>query len=243
MSNEPVLGAATSAGILTLTLNRPVARNALNLALTEALMGELKRFDTDSSLRVMIITGTDPAFCAGLDLKDFSDPASPRERVSALLDEFPRRAKPVIGAINGPAMTGGLELALSCDFLIASERARFGDTHSKIGALAGGGMNSRLPHAVGLRWAKQMSFTCNPVEAATALRIGLVNEVVAHAQLLSRATELAAAIAAHDPELIGTVKRVLDHGAQQTLAEAIRLEHDTLAARKARGGMSWISAR
>lgn len=243
MSTEPVLCAASAAGILSLTLNRPAARNALNLALTDALLTQLESFDADSALRVMIITGTDPAFCAGLDLKDFSDPASPRERVAALLDEFPRRAKPVIGAINGPAMTGGLELALSCDFLIASERARFGDTHSKIGALAGGGMNSRLPHAVGLRWAKQMSFTCIPIESATALRIGLVNEVVAHTQLLPRAMELAAAIAAHDPELIGTVKRVLDHGAQQTLAEAIRLERDTLAARKARGGMSWTAAR
>ena len=243
MSTEFVLDATSAAGILTVTLNRPAARNALNLALTEALLAQLAAFDADSSMRVMIITGTDPAFCAGLDLKDFSDPASPRERVSALLDEFPRRAKPVIGAINGPAMTGGLELALSCDFLIASERARFGDTHSKIGALAGGGMNSRLPHAVGLRWAKQMSFTCIPIEADMALRIGLVNEVVAHAQLLERAMELAAAIAAHDPELIGTVKRVLDHGAQQTLAEAIRLERDTLAARKARGGMSWTAGR
>jgi len=243
MSNEPVLDVTSSARILTLTLNRPAARNALNLALTEALMTQLKVFDTDPSLRVMILTGADPAFCAGLDLKDFSDPASPRERVAALLDEFPRRAKPVIGAVNGAAMTGGLELALSCDFLIASERARFGDTHSKIGALAGGGMNSRLPHAVGLRWAKQLAFSCIPIDAETALRIGLVNEVVAHTRLLPRAMELAATIAAHDPELIGTVKGVLDQGAQQTLAEAIRLERDTLAARKARGAMNWNARR
>jgi enoyl-CoA hydratase len=235
----PLLYAERRNAILTLTLHRPDARNALNLELTRALVDEIRRFDADSTLRVMIVTGTDPAFCAGLDLREFSVPGSPRAEVGALISDFPLRRKPVIGAINGPAMTGGLELALGCDFLIASERARFGDTHTKVGALAGGGIGSRLPHAIGYRWAKQMSFTCQPIDAATALRIGLVNEVVAHDALLARAFELAQQIAAFDPELIATVKEVLDGGAQTTLAEAIQIERNALAARKARGEMSW----
>jgi enoyl-CoA hydratase len=136
-------------------------------------------------------------------------------------------------------MTGGLELALGCDFLIASERAKFGDTHSKIGALAGGGMSSRLPHAIGYRWAKQMSFTGEPIEAATALRIGLVNEVVPHDELLPRAMVLAEQIARYDPTLLATVKQVLDRGALGTLAESIHLEREALAARRLQGAARW----
>ena len=230
-----------SAGVMTLTLNRPAARNALNLSLVQALSAALKIFDADPNCRVMIVTGTDPAFCAGLDLKDFSAPDSPRGLVAALLDEFPRRAKPVIGAINGTAVTGGLELALGCDFLIASERARFGDTHSKIGALAGSGMNSRLPHAVGLRMAKQLIYSCVPIDAVTALRIGLINEVTPHEALLRRAREIAGSIAQNNPELIAIVKAVLDRGAEGTLEAAVELEREALRTRKARGAMSWKS--
>jgi enoyl-CoA hydratase len=238
MSSE-ALKADRAGTVLRLTLNRPQARNALNIDLTRALAAALGEFDVDNSLRVLVITGTDPAFCAGLDLKSFADPASPRSEVGALLTDVPRRAKPVIGAINGAAMTGGLELALGCDFLIASDRARFGDTHTKIGALAGGGMNSRLPHAVGYRWAKQLSFTCDPIDAATALRIGLVNEVVPHDQLLTRSMALAESIARHDPMLLVTVKQILERGSLSTLADNIFLEREALAARKARSEVRW----
>src|SRR5260370_10892005 len=137
--------------VMILTLDRPRARNALNLDLTRALRIHLAAFDVDASMRAMVLSATDPAFCAGLDLKDFSDANSPRGEVSALLSEFPHRHKPVIGAINGAAMTGGLELALGCDCLIASERAVFGDTHSKTGAPARGGLSSMTPHTIGYR--------------------------------------------------------------------------------------------
>ena len=225
--------------VLCLTLNRPQARNALDIELTRSLVGALRAFDEDDQLRVLVITGADPAFCAGLDLKSFADPASPRAEVGALLNDLPRRAKPVIGAINGAAMTGGLELALGCDFLIASDRATFGDTHAKIGALAGGGMSSRLPYAVGYRWAKQLSFSCEPTDAATAMRIGLVNEVVAHAALLERSMTLADQIARHDPQLLITVKQVLERGSQTTLADSIFLEREALAQRRTRGEIRW----
>ena len=237
--DSPSLKVEATGAVLCLTLNRPRARNALDIELTRAMLSALREFDENAALRVLVITAEDPAFCAGLDLKSFADPASPRSEVGALLNDLPRRAQPVIGAINGPAMTGGLELALGCDFLIASERAKFGDTHTKIGALAGGGMSSRLPHAIGYRWAKQMSFAGEPIDAATALRIGLVNEVVPHDGLLMRAMAIAQQIARHDPTLLDTVKQVLDRGSLGTLAESIHLEREALAARRIRGGAHW----
>ncbi len=233
------LGLERDDAVLTLTLNRPEARNALNLALTGALVDALRDFEADESLRVLIVTGADPAFCAGLDLNDFSAPDAPRARVAEMIDMWPRLSKPVIAAVNGAAVTGGLELAMGCDFIIASERARFADTHTKIGALAGGGMTARLPYIVGPRWAKQISLTSEPLDAATALRIGLVNEVVAHDQLMERVGALARTIASRRPDLVATVKRVIDQGALASLQEALRIEKAALAERKQNGGMAW----
>ncbi|TDN59262.1 enoyl-CoA hydratase [Paraburkholderia sp. BL10I2N1] len=243
MEQSDVLVAHREGGVLTLTLNRPHVRNALNLALTRALVDALTAFEADDSLRVLIVTGADPAFCAGLDLGDFAAPDAPRSEVAAMIDMWPRLSKPVIAACNGAAVTGGLELAMGCDFIIASERARFADTHTKIGALAGGGMTARLPYIVGPRWAKQISFTSDPVDAATALRIGLVNEVISHATLLDRARALATTIASRAPVLIGTVKRVIDTGALGSLGEALDLERAALAERKAQGPMAWQTDR
>jgi enoyl-CoA hydratase len=239
MSDESSLLVEVDGAVLSLTLNRPAARNALNISLTRALAQQLQRFADDPNLRVATLTGSDPAFCAGLDLKDFSATDSPRHEVAALIDSVPRLRKPIIAAVNGAAMTGGLELALGCDFIIASERARFGDTHTKIGALAGGGMTSRLPHTIGYRWSKQMSYTSIPVDAATALCIGLVNEIKPHDELQAYVRSLAQSIAAQNAELIGIVKQVMDAGAQSTLADALRLEKEALATRKAQGPMSW----
>ncbi|EEA03990.1 Enoyl-CoA hydratase/isomerase [Burkholderia sp. H160] len=238
-----LLGVQRDGAVLTLTLNRPEARNALNLALTEVLVDALHRFEADESLHVLIVTGADPAFCAGLDLNDFSAPDAPRARVAEMIDLWPRITKPVIAAVNGAAVTGGLELAMGCDFIIASERARFADTHTKIGALAGGGMTARLPYIVGPRWAKQISLTSDPIDAATALRIGLVNEVVSHDQLMERAASLAKTIASRRPDLVATVKRVIDQGALASLEEALRIEKAALAQRKQSGGMAWQAGK
>jgi enoyl-CoA hydratase len=234
-----LLGTTREDAVLTLTLNRPEARNALNLALTEALVEALRRFEADESLRVLIVTGADPAFCAGLDLNDFSAPDAPRARVAEMIEMWPRITKPVIAAVNGAAVTGGFELAMGCDFILASERARFADTHTKIGALAGGGMTARLPYIVGPRWAKQISLTSEPIDAATALRIGLVNEVVGHDQLMERAKAVAKTIASRRPDLLVTVKQVIDQGALATLQDALHIEKAALAERKQRGGMAW----
>ena len=239
MSKTQVLIVEKSDGVLTLRLNRPDARNALDIELTRALAAQLLEFEADPEVSVLVVTGSDPAFCAGLDLKDFSAPTSPRSEVAAMIDMWPRLTKPVIAAVNGPAYTGALEIALACDFIVASERAKFADTHTKIGALAGGGMTARLPNAVGMRWAKQMSFSGIPVDAQTALRIGLVNEVKLHDQLLPYVHELAKAIAVHDPELLTTVKRTIDCGALSTMAEGLYREREALNGRKARGSMTW----
>jgi enoyl-CoA hydratase len=114
--------------------------------------------------------------------------------------------KPIIGAVNGPAITGGLEIALGCDFLLASERARFGDSHARLGVFAGGGMTVLLAQAIGVRRARQLSYTGELISATEAHALGLVNAVVAHEELLPRAREVAAAIAANEPELIAAYK-------------------------------------
>jgi enoyl-CoA hydratase len=134
--------------------------------------------------------------------------------------------KPLIGAVNGPAVTGGLELALACDFLVASERARFGDTHARVGAMPGGGMTGLLPQAIGLRRAKEMSFTGNFLDAREAFARGLVNRVVPHEQLLATARAVAADIVGNDPVTVRALKRSYDQGSRLTLADCHALEQE-----------------
>jgi len=239
MSEEPCLITELSDGVLWLTLNRPKARNALNIELTRALAQQIARIDADDQVKVAVVTGTEPAFCAGLDLKDFLDASSPRHEVGAMINSVAYIRKPVIAAVNSPCMTGAFELALGCDFIIASEQAKFGDTHTKIGALAGGGLTARLPYRIGLAWAKQLSYTSLPVDAATALRIGIANEVKPHEELLPYVRTLAAVIASQNQELVGTVKRVLDAGSYSTLADAMRIEREALTIRKSKGDANW----
>ena len=226
-------------GVLVLAMNRPEARNALNLELVEAMADAIEEFSTSSRWRCGVLTGAPPAFCAGLDLKSFSSADSPRHKVTELISTLSALTKPMIAAVPGAAVTGGLELMLACDFAIAGPNARFGDTHARIGALSGGGMGSVLPRTVGPGWARQMMLTCAPVDAGIALRIGLVNELVEDERVVGRAVELAGMIAAHDPTLIGLAKGVIDQGFGKTLDEARTLERDTLARRKSGGAMTW----
>lgn len=228
-------------GVMLLTLDRPAQRNAIDMAMLEALAEAFDRFRGEAIWRAAVVTGRPPAFCAGLDLKTFSAPDAPRERVTALIQSIPRLDKPIVAAVNGAAYTGGLEMALGCDFILASEEARFADTHARIGALSGSGMGSRLPYAVGTRFARQMMLSCEPIDAATALRIGLANEVLPADLLIPRALDVASAIAAHDPDLIRIAKSVLDRGSETTLGDAIAIEADALARRKAEGAMSWTA--
>jgi enoyl-CoA hydratase/carnithine racemase len=201
--------------VRVLTLNRPGARNALSGELISALYAGLVAADDDPAVRAVVLTGADPAFCAGVDLKQASAEGAAyfaRYRDEDCIGQVGRMRKPVIGAVNGPAFTGGLEIALGCDFLLASERAVFADTHARVGVLPGGGMTARLPALVGQGWARRMSLTGDPVPAALAERIGLVTEVVAHDELRDRALALAAAAAEVAPEVLQPVKRMYVEG-------------------------------
>lgn len=201
-------------------LDRPESRNALTGAMVAALADAFFDADNDPDVAAVVMTGRDPAFCAGLDLKDlartYDDLAAAPRSEGANNGPHVRRGLipdttiPVIGAINGPAVTGGLELALGCDFLIASERATFADTHARVGVLPAGGMTIRLPQLVGVNRARQMSLTGNFVDAATASSWGLVNEVVPHADLVPRAIELGRDIAESDPSSIGELRSMYD---------------------------------
>ncbi|MGO8870217.1 MAG: enoyl-CoA hydratase [Acidimicrobiales bacterium] len=190
--------------VAVVVIDRPEARNALTGAMIASMTETFAASDADETVREVVLTGRDPAFCAGLDLGDLS---RTYDEVAATLSSgsvtgggsLPRAAKPLIAAVNGPAVTGGLELALGCDFLIASERATFADTHARVGVMPAGGMTIRLPQLVGINRARQMSLTGDFVDAATARDWGLVNEVVPHASLLNRAVGLAKAVARSTP--------------------------------------------
>ncbi|MEO1063299.1 MAG: enoyl-CoA hydratase-related protein, partial [Actinomycetota bacterium] len=154
------------------TLNRPEARNALNSEVLRAAPAEIARLDADETIEAIILTGADPAFCAGLDLKELGSTGANLGSSGAngrrpRRGPFAPRTTPLIGAVNGPAVTGGLEYALACDFLIASDRARFADTHARVGVMPGWGLTVLLPQAVGVRRARQMSVTGNYVDAET----------------------------------------------------------------------------
>ena len=198
MSADPVLLIETADRFRTLTLNRPRARNALSAELRRGFFGALADAEADDTVDVVIVTGADPVFCAGLDLKELGNTTE----LPDISPKWPAMRKPVIGAINGAAVTGGLELALYCDVLIASENARFADTHARVGLLPTWGLSVRLPQKVGIGMARRMSLTGDYLSAHDALRCGLVTEVVAHEDLLPAARRIAASIVGNNQKAV-----------------------------------------
>jgi len=211
--------------VAVVTLNRPERRNALSASLLTGLRAVIAELDPDPAVRAVVLTGADPAFCAGLDLTELGRSDSPLARAGSGA-VLPAMSKPLIGAVNGAAITGGLELALRCDFLVASERARFADTHARVGIMPGWGLTVELPAAVGLRRAREMSATGNFVDAHTALAWGLVNHVVPHDELVGFAAGLAADIASSDPLAVQEILATYRAGSQVTAGEALRIEAD-----------------
>jgi enoyl-CoA hydratase len=209
-------------GVAVVTLNRPGRRNALSAALLAGLRSLVAELDASPDVRAIVLTGADPAFCAGLDLTELGEPGSPLGAAGSG-PVLPPLSTLLIGAVNGAAVTGGLELALACDFLIASERARFADTHARVGIMPGWGLSYALPEAVGLRRARQMSATGNFVDARTALAWGLVNEVVPHAELLDVARRLAADTASNDAAAVQAI--FATYRSQVVGEEAVGIEH------------------
>ena len=233
---EPVVRYVEGDGVATITLDRPGARNALDAALVAELDAALSRAEEATTVAAIVLTGSDPAFCAGLDIKEFVELGRPPAGASDLILRVASLSKPTIGAINGPVMTGGLELALGLDVLIASERARFADTHAKVGILPGGGMTARLPRAVGQRLAMEMSLTGRVLDADEALRHGLVSRVVPHAELLATAVRIGATIAERDATVIRELKRLYRYSLDSTRGDALEHEVAERDARRARGG-------
>ncbi|MDC9003617.1 enoyl-CoA hydratase [Mycobacterium marinum] len=237
MTNE-ILLIDTAERVLTLTLNRPQSRNALSTALRDQFFAALAAAETDDDVDVIILTGADPVFCAGLDLKELGGQSA----LPDISPRWPALTKPVIGAINGAAVTGGLELALYCDILIASEQARFADTHARVGLLPTWGLSVRLPQKVGVGLARRMSLTGDYLSATDALRAGLVTEVVEHQQLLPAARQVAASIVGNNQNavraLLASYHRIDESSTAQglwleaTAAREFRTSGDDIAANR-----------
>jgi enoyl-CoA hydratase len=232
--------------VRVLTMNRPEARNALSPRLIGTLYAALREADDDASVRAVVLTGADPAFCAGVDLKEAQRLGSvyfEQFQNQSCIRQTGEMRTPIIAAINGAVFTGGLEMALGCDFLIASERAVFADTHARVGILPGGGMTARLPQLIGAAMARRLSMTGEVVDAAHAERIGLVTEVLRHDQLLARAVELADQIAEVPAPIMAGLKEIYVTGsaavtdpalaAEQAIAGAQTLDQEGLKDRYA----------
>jgi enoyl-CoA hydratase len=214
--------------VRTITIDRPEVKNALTKAMRDELCDLLAHAERDDAVRVVVLTGVDPVFTAGVDFKEASSAADPPASPSDLeFSNNPGRAlramsTPVLCAVNGACVSGGLEIALSATFVIASDRARFADTHARLGVVATWGLTALLPRAVGARKAAEMSITGNFVDADEALRIGLVNHVVPHDDLLPFTGRLAADVATTDA--VREVLRLYRRGDGMSLADALALE-------------------
>lgn len=212
--------------IAVIALNRPERRNAINQQLLIHLYDALDAVAARNDIRVAIITGNGPSFSAGLDLGAIGKENlfDPREDGSDLPDLIRACNKPLIAAVNGHAITGGFELALNCDFIIAAEDAQFCDTHARVGIHPGWGMTQLLQQTVGQRRAKQISFACQPIYAHTALAWGLVNEVLPKEHLLERAKTIAGQIVKADPHLLGVIKTLIENRNRTPLDQAFDQE-------------------
>ena len=206
--------------VAVIVLNRPEARNAMNAAMAGQTVEAIASCQDAGAI---VLTGSDPAFCAGLDLRDLG--VDRLLELPAFINAASDSQVPLVAAVNGPAVTGGLELALACDFIVASEHARFADTHLRVGVYPGPVL-VELPRRVGMAWAREMSMTGNFVDASTALRIGLANHVVPHDELRSFALGLAQAIAEQDRAMVRAMRHDWDATDRLPLPDAHRIHLD-----------------
>lgn len=232
-------------GVLLLRINRPEARNALNLEVRKALVAELAAATSDPSIHAVVITGNDKAFAAGADLREMRDlgPIEAMQRgTHKLWDEIAAFPKPLIAAVNGFALGGGCELALHCDIIIAGENARFGQPEVRVGILPGGSGTQRLVRAVGKYKAMMMVLTGEIVGAREASDMGLVSRVVADEKVVEHAVAMAANIAKLAPVAVELAKEAILAGQDASLATGLSLERKALwlafATEDKREGMS-----
>ena len=213
-------------GIAEITLNRPEAMNALSADLQARIAEAFDEIREDQETEVIILTGAGRAFCAGLDLKELGGESTPSRRIVSgnMLRSVSTLTQPIIGAINGYAVTGGFELALMCDILIASSNARFADTHARVAVVPGWGLSQRLPRLIGISRAKELSLTGNYLDAETACQWGLVNRVTEPDELLPTARRVASDMLSTDLRTRTTIKRIMDEGWNTTLGDGLSLE-------------------
>jgi enoyl-CoA hydratase/carnithine racemase len=218
-----------------LTLNRPQALNAIDPTMLQEIAAAVTDADANDSIRALIITGAgERAFCSGMDLRAFTNRTTgvsslqARDSRCGFRHPLATFRKPVIGAINGLAYGGGLELTLLCDIVVAADRATFAAAEVARGLIPGNGATQRLPRKVGLTFALEMLMTGQPIDAPKALRIGLVNRVVPANELLSSATGIATAIASNGPIAVRMVKEAATRGVDLPLEKGLQLESDLL---------------
>ncbi|MEQ9317386.1 MAG: enoyl-CoA hydratase [Henriciella sp.] len=225
--SDPIVLVEKDGPVAIVTLNRPDALNALSRALRRDIVKAFQTLAQDDDVRAVVLTGAGRAFTAGVDLKEagqtgFALGADGGDiDLAKGLEAFPW---PIIGAINGFAITGGFELALMCDVLLASENAKFADTHARVGIMPGWGLSQKLSRLIGISRAKELSFTGNFLDAETAERWGLVNRVYKADELLQAAIQLGHDMASCQPDMLKKYKKVIDDGFASNFGDAMRLE-------------------
>lgn len=229
-SSSDVVGYRTDGATAWVTLNRPEARNALSFEVLEGLSESFDRAAGDSSVRAVVLAAAGTVFCAGADLKMVlgamdGEGAGPFLReAAALFDKVARHPSPVIAAVQGHVVAGGLELVLACDLVVAAESATFSDGHTRYGLFPAAGGATRLPRRIGVTRAKQLLFTAESWSAERMREAGLVNEVVPSEELRERTAELAGTIARRSPLGLAGIKRVVDEGIDEPLGDALAAE-------------------
>jgi enoyl-CoA hydratase len=227
---SPVLQVERRDAVAIVTLNRPDKLNALNPELTRAISAAFRELQADDDIAAAILTGAGRAFCAGLDLKALEQEGGLGSRGDDTDAEFYAALagfdRPLIGAVNGVAITGGFELALACDVLIASPAAKFADTHARVGVIPGWGLSQLLSRLIGINRARELSFTGNYLTAEKAEAWGLVNRVVPAEELLPACLQLANDMASCDRVTLRRYKRLINDGAGLSLKEALALEQE-----------------
>jgi len=218
-------------GVATITLNRPEAMNALSKALRLELCAACQDVTNDQNIHALIVTGAgERAFTAGLDLKELGEsglgPANDRDASTNPVFALSEMPIPVIGAINGVAITGGFELALACDIRIASTNARFADTHARVGITPGWGLSQKLSRFIGLSRACELSFTGQFLDAGTACKWGLVNHVYEPEQLMPAARDLARDMNTIDRDFLAVYKNLIMTGFDRNLADGMAYENE-----------------
>ena len=227
--SEQIVLVERHGAVALVTLNRPDALNALNRALRAEIVRVFTELKDDTSIRAVVLTGAGRAFTAGIDLKEAgqtgfalgADEDSRSINMAAALESYPW---PIVGAINGFAITGGFELALMCDVLLASENAKFADTHARVGIVPGWGLSQKLPRLIGISRAKELSFTGNFIDADTSEKWGLVNRVYPAADLVPAALQLATEMTGTQPVLLKKYKALIDDGFGMEFGKAMKEE-------------------